>query len=472
MGFFDWDCLGKPALPAGPYRSGLDQRVGDHVPPSLRACAQRHSFGALPTACGPQGIHNIAVFMWVFNQNFRLYTARNLLHNEDMQSGNLRKRHGSWQLRYYVLEIGPDNKPVRRQVTKVIARANDQYRTQKDCEHLVKQELERVNRSAHNPQSGLTVSEFFDREFTSNLIRQILEGKKTASTARFYAVTFNLYIRNRIGHIRLRDFATLDAQRVLDDISGLSQQSLLRIKTTMSAIFSYAIRLGYVTGQNPVREAKAQGIETDPIRYAYTLDEIQFILGKLSEPARTACAVAAFAGLRESEIRGLKWEDYTGDFLLVRRSIWRTHVADRGKTKASRDKVPVIAPLRKLLNAHKQRANGHSWIFAGEKKGFSLNLDNLARREIRPVLKSHWHGWHAFRRGLSTNLFELGVPAEVAQVILRHADASTTRKHYLVLESRKAGAAAMRKLERVIGNVGQKWAKPKAKSGKTRINTR
>ena len=48
------------------------------------------------------------------------------------------------------------------------------------------------------------------------------------------------------------------------------------------------------------------------------------------------------------------------------------------------------------------------------------------------------------------NSYELGVPAEVAQLILRHANVSTTREHYLMLESRGKSAAAMRKLERAL----------------------
>ena len=319
--------------------------------------------------------------------------------------------------------------------------------------------LRAVNEGKYRAEGESTIANFFDKVFLP-----FVRAKRKASTARFYQITFDLYLRASIGDVRLNDFSTGMAQRLLDSIS-LSHQSLLRIKTTMSAIFSYAIRLEYFTGANPVREAKAEGKRTDPNRYAYTLNEVRIILNKLSEPARTVCAVAAFAGLRESEIRGLKWDDYTGVLLHVRRAIWRTHV-DQTKTPESENSVPVIAPLRKLLDLHKKR-NGHSeWIFAGEKKGFSLNLDNLCARDIRPVLKDRWHGWHAFRRGLATNLFELGVPAEVAQTILRHADVATTRKHYLLLSSRNAGNAAMRKLEKEV--VGWATNGQQRKSRKTR----
>jgi hypothetical protein len=43
-----------------------------------------------------------------------------------------------------------------------------------------------------------------------------------------------------------------------------------------------------------------------------------------------------------------------------------------------------------------------------------------------------WKGWHGFQRGLATTLYELGVPAEIACLILRN-DVDVTRHHYLNL---------------------------------------
>jgi hypothetical protein len=54
--------------------------------------------------------------------------------------------------------------------------------------------------------------------------------------------------------------------------------------------------------------------------------------------------------------------------------------------------------------------------------GGALDLDNLADRVIKPVLKANgleWKEWHAYRRGLATNLHELGVPDIVIQAISR-----------------------------------------------------
>ena len=53
---------------------------------------------------------------------------------------------------------------------------------------------------------------------------------------------------------------------------------------------------------------------------------------------------------------------------------------------------------------------------------------------MRPLLEKlelPWYGWHAFRRGLATNLNQIGVDPKDVQAILRHADFQTTMNHYV-----------------------------------------
>jgi integrase len=83
-------------------------------------------------------------------------------------------------------------------------------------------------------------------------------------------------------------------------------------------------------------------------------------------------------------------------------------------------------------------------------------LNNVLTRAIKPVLTRcaicqqpqsdhtadgheyqrdeslpQWYGWHAFRRGLGSNLYALGVPEVVIQNILRHANLSPTMTYYV-----------------------------------------
>jgi integrase len=361
----------------------------------------------------------------------------------DVQRGQLYQQNNAWWVRYYRDEI-VDGQPVRRRVCQRVADVSDSCRTKSEAWIHADPILALVNRGGA-AEGGLTVNEFAQRYFLP-----WVKAKKKPSTFKFYDDLFENHVRDRVGFIRLRDFTTRHAQEVLDASSALSHSSVLRIKTGISAIFSHAIRLGFILGANPAREAKAEGKRSDPVLHAYTLPEITAMLKLLEEPARTVCAVAAFAGLRESEIRGLQRSDYDGDSMHVRRAVWRTHVGDT-KTVESKSSVPVIAPLRKLLDAHVRRNGTGEWLFAGEKMGHPLHLDNLSRRVIRPAVGDLWHGWHAFRRGLATNLNELGVPDLVIQTILRHSDVEVTRKHYIKVKSERAGRAAMRKLERAFG---------------------
>jgi integrase len=42
-----------------------------------------------------------------------------------------------------------------------------------------------------------------------------------------------------------------------------------------------------------------------------------------------------------------------------------------------------------------------------------------------------WHGWHAFRRGVATNLHALGVDDKTIQAILRHSNIGITQNIYI-----------------------------------------
>jgi len=81
------------------------------------------------------------------------------------------------------------------------------------------------------------------------------------------------------------------------------------------------------------------------------------------------------------------------------------------------------------------------WIFASL-ENTPLSLHNVVNRIIIPTLVAErvedetvpqWHGFHAGRRGLGSNLYQLGVPELVIQKILRHSDVATTQQYYIKL---------------------------------------
>jgi integrase len=274
-----------------------------------------------------------------------------------------------------------------------------------------------------------------------------------------------------IEKIRVRDFATRDAQRFLESLpQHLSHQTHLRIKNFVRGVFTWAIADGAFVGPNPMEETKAGGqtkkedtlkglTEKERLRkkkiqasneLAYTLEEVAEMLDKLPEPSRTVCTVAAFTGLTRSELRGLKWEDYDGETINVRRKIRNDHVG-APKTEAREAGVYVVPLLRKILMKYKTSYPpiGDEWIFRGEKMLRPLDLDNLSRRDIPQYINGAWFGWHAFRRGLGTRLNEAGVDDTEIQSILRYADVSTTQAFY-ILPNRERAEAGLRKLDKTL----------------------
>jgi integrase len=365
-----------------------------------------------------------------------------------MQRGQIFRTGGSWYVRFYEDQM-KDGKSVRRRVCQKLARYSDAYRSKKDVYPLAEPYLAPVNSGQLQPESSLTLSEFIERHFLPHV-----ERKRRPATVKFYKTTYKVHVKEPLGSIRIRDFTTKHAQNFLDAIPRQSHQSLLRIKALLSGVFTYARQQDVIRAANPIQGVKAEGRRTKPERYAYSLEEIQHMLAILPEPAKTVVAVAAFTGLRAAELRGIRWEDYTEDEIRVARTVWRTHVVEDAKNEASAANVPVIPILRKVLDLHR-KSNPDGYIFAGQRRGAPLHLDNLSRRVIAPKLKGGWHGWHAFRRGLATNLFILGVQDKTIQQILRHANVATTQQHYIVIESEKA-KAAMKTFEKAVNKV---WAK-------------
>jgi len=93
-------------------------------------------------------------------------------------------------------------------------------------------------------------------------------------------------------------------------------------------------------------------------------------------------------------------------------------------------------------------------------------MDSLLKWQIKPKLKQEkiaWRGWHAFRRGLATNLYRLGVPDKTIQAILRHSNLSTTMNSYVRSVPQDA-VAAMRAFETACRKYAPRSGTRKARS--------
>lgn len=100
--------------------------------------------------------------------------------------------------------------------------------------------------------------------------------------------------------------------------------------------------------------------------------------------------------------------------------------------------IPCISAVRAAF-----KRSGHDTGYMSQtESGTPIDLTNLYDDVIKPRLvgtRLKWRGWHAFRRGTATMLYNLGVAPEVALLILRN-DVGVLRKHYLKLDAQKQRA--------------------------------
>jgi integrase len=390
------------------------------------------------------------------------------------QKGYVFRKGKSWFVRFMDDKKQPDGSYKRMLVCKKLEDLPDGAK-RKQAEQCAKEKfLDPVNRGLVNPKSNDLVTDFVDKVY----LPEYVEKNLRAATLKQYGDVWRNHLKPRMGKLTLRDFRTVHGETMLAKIaeqSGIGRSSLRHCKAFLSGAFKQAKRLGILDGVNPVQDVSVPRAPEPEETYAYALDEIKAMLAVLSEPAWTVVLCAGLTGLRKGEIRGLTWENFDGKQLSVKQSVWNS-VVNEPKTRRSSAPIPVVKQLADALEAHKARMGKLAVgpIFqAGN--GKPLNLDNLARRAIIPALsrcamcrkqeeehkpEAHvyerdkslprWHGWHAFRRGLATNLHALGIDDKTIQAILRHSNVGLTMNVYVKSVS-ESQVSAMDTLSEKLG---------------------
>jgi integrase len=253
----------------------------------------------------------------------------------------------------------------------------------------------------------------------------------------------------------------LDCENALQDIvrdhPEFRENTLARIKSFLFLMFKLAMKKKYIKeGPNPAQNAEYHCANKAETTHAYSLSDVLRIIKVIEHPtAKALFTLIGWTGLRRSEAVGLKWSDYDASVLWVRRNICsglkgEASVVDP-KTDASKAPVPVIPSLLIALDEWKRESkpiSDNCWMFPSAftrtKNHPSALLDdaqltpvdsgNILRQHVLPKLdtaKIEWRGYHAFRRGLATNLHDLGVDDKTIQAILRHSNVAVTQAAYI-----------------------------------------
>jgi integrase len=342
---------------------------------------------------------------------------------------------GPWYGRWWEDKL-ENGARVRKQTCRKLADYGDRYHSKADVRSLLDRILQPMNEGRTDVRSTMLLSEFLNVVYL-----KAAESELKPSTYRGYEYIYRHYVNPQLnGHV-LRDFRPVEGSKLLAEVhrlTGVRRKQLRHVKAFLCAGFSWAIQQGILDASNPMRDAKIpRNAEASKETIAVSLEQVLAMLDKLKGQAKTAVTAGFFLDLRPGELRGLCWPDYDrdGQIMHIRRSVWGLHTTTP-KTEASIDDLPVIEPLRSILESqwHADGCPASGPILRGSKRALPLNLNNLARRVVIPTLKAaniEWHGWYSLRRGMATELDRVTGRPVASQQALRHKSMATTLKHYI-----------------------------------------
>ncbi len=348
----------------------------------------------------------------------------------DDGTGNVYEKNGAFHVRWWTVENGQRRQRSKKLCDKDRDHASTRSKAVLDlaAEHMA---TTRTNKDAGD-QGVQTIVAFYDETYLPWATKEL-----KATALHSLQQIWRQHLKDHFGETKLGEYKTHTASKFLTTLAGkYARNTVQHIRSTMSGVFTHAINHGLIES-NPIHECKVltkmrAGTPTEH----YTLEELENLvtaLVKKPELQLTVC-LAGFAGLRPGEIEALKWEDFNGDWLHVRRAVGRG-VIDVPKTEDSVRSVPLISPVKLALEAWRRECHGvtEGWVYPGrrkEKPGV-LTTRTRAIKAIVDKKKMPWKTLYAGRRGAATILTQLtGNPLAAAQ-LLGHRDTAVTMTAYI-----------------------------------------
>ena len=209
------------------------------------------------------------------------------------QNGTVVQRSGRWYLRYWERQ-NEGGTLLRKRVSHCLGLVTTKsIRPPADIQKAAADFMHTVNNNVIPVEHNVRVGDFVESVY----LPWIKENRRPSTFKNSRDVWFH-HIRPVSNRERntLKEIRTFTVQGWLNQIGreDLSRNSLHRIKSTLSGMFTLAKQLGYFDGVNPVQGTSVSSRAREAQEtYAYSLEEVNLMIALFPEPASTAFAVAA-----------------------------------------------------------------------------------------------------------------------------------------------------------------------------------
>ena len=248
------------------------------------------------------------------------------------------------------------------------------------------------------------------------------------STTRGYTEVFEGHLKASIGGMRLSEITPIVIREVDMKLvaRGLKPSTRRQMQCVIRSVLRHAKEAGFleVLPEFP-RLPKTGGT----IQHVLTSEDVTRILLATRSPHRLALEIAAYAGLRAGEVRGLKWGDVDLErrLLIVRRS--RCYGAEAPPKSGHERMVPLHPKLHALLASFSRRPKQEYVTGPGEGRAWGENALRHAFQSACKRIGLLGFRLHDLRHAFVTELFRSGASAPVVQRLAGHQHLTTTQRY-------------------------------------------
>ncbi len=278
--------------------------------------------------------------------------------------------------------------------------------------------------------------------YTLAMIDYLYAMNYSANSIRNYVSAFNLFMR--FNEYQSPD--TLTERQIVRHLAMKVEQGFSTSSVNM-VINALQFYFRMVLHRDAFEIKLPRPRKEDKIPVVLTFEECSRIFSQVVNPKHKLLLLLGYgAGLRRSEIVGLKWVDILFDEhkIIVRQS------------KGNKDRVVMLPySIVAYLEDYRKLYPPNEWVFAGQYKGEALSVgsvQNVMRNAVQKAGLEKKASVHTLRHSFATHLLESGTDIRYIQQLLGHTNIKTTMVYTHILP--KAVRKVISPLDRMQGMLG------------------
>ncbi len=363
----------------------------------------------------------------------------------------------------------PTKLPIQGTSNRKAQKAFDEIRIQYERDEEERQKIEAEEKELlknNHPDALMPFTEYIDKWL------QVSKPSLATSTYQSYRNLINARIKPYFEPLGLR-LMDVKAQHI-DDFyqtifaDGCTANTVIHYHAILGKAFKTAIKKK-VLRENPMDEVERPKKNVYRATF-YTVDEMLTLMEAFTDdPLNLPVQIAAYYGMRRSEVLGLKWDavDFTQKTISIRHKVIEDEIdgkyipigEDVLKTKSSFRTLPLIPEIEQLLLKEKEKQEMYRRLF---KKSYCRDyLDYICVDQtgklLRPNYVTEHFAWviekydlkkirfHDLRHTCASLLLSKGISMKQIQIWLGHSTFSTTADIYAHLDysAQEESASAM-----------------------------